>query len=84
VKEDRARITLQSARFCQPILRRLAPTRVIACSDDYHVPRCRWLLRLAGFASEPLAARPEQRRIGTLLHELLAFPRDTLCWFLGI
>jgi hypothetical protein len=46
--------------------------------------RCRWLLRLAGFKTDALAARPERHALWPRLRELLALPVDTLCWFLSL
>ena len=83
VLEDQAQTTLGSVRLCAPILRRLAPRRIIVCSDDYHLPRCRWLMRLAGFRTEPLPARAPRPRIWTRLREIIALPADTLSWLCG-
>ena len=84
VVEDQARTTLGSVRLCAPILARLNPERIVACSDDFHLPRCRWLLRLAGFTTEPLAAKPRVTAVWPRLREWIAVPLDTLCWALGI
>lgn len=84
VMEDQARTTLGSVRLCAPILKRLAAPRIVICSDDYHLPRCRWLMRLAGFRTVPLPASTPFLRLWPRLRELLALPVDTLCWLCGL
>lgn len=84
VMEDQARTTLGSVRLCAPILRQYAAERIVICSDDYHLPRCRWLMRLAGFRTAPLPARASEIRLWPRLREVIAVPVDTLCWFCGV
>jgi uncharacterized SAM-binding protein YcdF (DUF218 family) len=84
VAEDQARSTLGSVRRCAPILRQISPERIMICSDGYHIPRCRWLMRLAGFRTEALPARTPMIRVWPRLREAIAIPVDTLCWLLGL
>ncbi len=82
--EDQARTTLGSVRLCAAILRRLAPDRIVLCSDDYHLPRCRWLMRLAGFETETLPAHAPFLRLWPRVREAIALPVDTICWICGL
>jgi vancomycin permeability regulator SanA len=82
--EDQARSTLESARLCAPLIAGLQPERIFACSDGYHVPRCRWLLRLMGLRTLPINAQPEHFTFWRYLREMMALPVDTLCWLLRI
>jgi uncharacterized SAM-binding protein YcdF (DUF218 family) len=84
VIEDRARTTLESVRRCKSILTGLQPSRIVICTDDFHLARCQWLMKRAGFDTEGLAARSERRRLWPRLREALALPVDTLCWTLGL
>ena len=84
VLEEQARTTLGSVRLCAPILRQLAAARILVCSDDFHLPRCRWLMRLAGFKTEALPAPTPLLRLWPRLREVIALPVDTLCWFCGV
>ncbi|MEW5686178.1 MAG: YdcF family protein [Pseudomonadota bacterium] len=52
---------------------------VVACSDAYHLPRVRLLLRLAGVASRPGPVRsgpPLVHGLGMTLRESLAIPHN--------
>lgn len=76
--EPHARNTLDSVRRCLPLLS--ATRRVTLCSDDFHLPRCRWLFRLAGVRAATVAAHPQRRRLWPILREAIALPVDTVCW----
>lgn len=57
IQEDQSKTTLESAVNCARIIRRLTGiARVMACSDAYHLPRCRVLLRLCGIKAGGIAA----------------------------
>lgn len=83
VQEPAARNTLDSARRCRALLARMPP-RVTLCSDDFHLPRCRWLFRLAGIPADVIAAHPKQRRLWPMVREAIAIPVDTVCWVLNL
>ena len=82
VEERTARDTLSSAVACAGILRtRGHDGPVFAASNAYHLPRCRMLMRLAGFpaggiAPDGPASRHWRRRWFWRLREVLAFPYD--------
>jgi uncharacterized SAM-binding protein YcdF (DUF218 family) len=84
VVEADARTTLGSVRNCLPLLRSLEPKAVFACSDDFHLPRCRWLLRLAGVRAAGIPATPARRGLWPHLREFIALPVDTVCFYLGL
>jgi len=57
IQEDQSKSTLESVVNCTRIIRQLTGiTRVMACSDAYHLPRCRVLLRLCGIKAGGIAA----------------------------
>jgi len=67
VCEKEAHDTLTSARYCARILgRRSDVARVFACSDDYHQPRCRLLLRIAGIQTSGIPIESSLRAEGAL------------------
>ena len=71
--------TLQSARAVAHAARRLGVSRIVVCSDRYHLPRIRLLLAAMGIASEagPCAGRPKFAHwIGMSLREAVAIPYD--------
>jgi vancomycin permeability regulator SanA len=63
VLEETGRDTLTSLVACARIVR-AAGGRVVVCSDAYHVPRCRLVLRALGMASDAAPARGAWRRLG--------------------
>ena len=57
IQEDQSKSTLESVVNCTRIIRHLTGiTQVMACSDAYHLPRCRVLLRLCGIKAGGIAA----------------------------
>ena len=57
IQEAQSKTTLESVVNCTRIIRHLRGiTRVMACSDAYHLPRCRLLLRLCGIKAGGIAA----------------------------
>ena len=61
-REETGTDTLSSARTCARLLRERGFTgQVLACSSDYHLPRCLALLRLAGWQARPCSAPATQR-----------------------
>ena len=81
IAEPYARNTLDSVRRCLPLVS--TARRVVLCSDDFHLPRCRWLFGLAGVRTASVAARPQHRRLWPMVREALAIPVDTVCWLFG-
>ncbi len=82
--EERSTDTLSSIRNCIQILRALpAFSRVVVCTDVYHIPRCRWLFFLAGISTEAgeiesgRAQNSLFRWVFYYLREIAAFPVDT-------
>lgn len=82
VQEPHARNTLDSIRRCLPLVS--TARHVVVCSDDFHLPRCRWLFRLAGVRTEGIASRPQRRRLWPVIREMMAVPVDTVCWLVGL
>lgn len=85
LREEASTDTLQSVRNCVRILRSLPGFGdVVVCSDVYHIPRCRWLLKLYGIAtrSGEVASGRSQNKILRwwyyYLREFAAVPWDTL------
>lgn len=82
--------TLQSVRNCVRLLAAM-PLHgpVIVCSDVYHIPRCRWLLRLNGVstvAGDVASGRSQTsplRWCYYYVRELAAIPWDTLLTLLS-
>ena len=85
IQEDQSKTTLESVVNCAAIIRRLTGiARVMACSDAYHLPRCRWLLRLSGIEAGGIAAddgrhaNPWQKWLWFQLREIPAIAIDTI------
>jgi len=85
IVEDKAANTRASAYLCAAILRArgdLSP--VFACSDRFHLPRCVWLLRLAGVRATAARVPDERRQMRPALwgfhvaREIAAIVYDTL------
>lgn len=53
VRDEASRDTLQSAAAAARFVHETGMARCIVCSDRYHLPRIRLLLRLFGVAAEP-------------------------------
>jgi uncharacterized SAM-binding protein YcdF (DUF218 family) len=77
--------TLSSARAVTRMIKSLgSPAQVYACSSAYHLPRCIWLLRLAGIRTKPCppppvpAATSLRKRWYWRLREVPALPYDAL------
>jgi uncharacterized SAM-binding protein YcdF (DUF218 family) len=88
--EDTSDDTLSSIRNSAQILRSLPLVgAVTVCTDIYHIPRCRWLLRLYGFASQPghmASGRSHNsfwRWIWYYAREVAAIPWDTVVAMCG-
>lgn len=65
VLEETGTDTLSSLRACARLLREAGATEVIACSDDYHLPRCRAVLRALGIRASAAPAHGARAAIGT-------------------
>jgi uncharacterized SAM-binding protein YcdF (DUF218 family) len=82
--ESRARDTLESVLYCHEILRGYPNGLIIACSSNYHNPRCATLLRLLGHHVHVERMPPDlpylgwRKLITYLAKELIAFPYDAL------
>ena len=85
IQEDQSKTTLESVVNCAAIVRRLTGiTRVMACSDAYHLARCRWLFRLSGVEAGGIAAADGrnanswQKWLWFRFREYPAFVKDTI------
>ena len=85
IQEDQSKTTLESVVNCTKIIRHLTGiTRVMACSDAYHLPRCRLLLRLCGIKAGGIAAADGrhanswQKWLWFHLREIPAVPIDAI------
>ena len=85
IQEDQSKTTLESVVNCTKIIRQLTGiTRVMACSDAYHLPRCRLLLRLCGIKAGGIAAADGryadtwQKWLWFHLREIPAVPIDAI------
>lgn len=82
VLDEMSRDTLQTARAAADHARATGIARVIACTDNWHQPRARMLLRLfgvsAGGARLDHGHRPARRRARAYVRELLALPYDAV------
>jgi uncharacterized SAM-binding protein YcdF (DUF218 family) len=83
VVEDRARDTLESVVLCDAILRRHTDVNlVVPCTSGFHQPRCRALLRLAGWRVRLFRMPSDRPHVGPvrwaayLAKEALALPYD--------
>jgi vancomycin permeability regulator SanA len=86
--EETGTDTLSSLVACARIVRAAGATSVTVCSDAFHVPRCRAVLRALGVASRAAPVRGfrhvrRSRRLLVLAHEALATPWDVALalWF---
>jgi vancomycin permeability regulator SanA len=85
ILEDKSKTTSESVVRCTRIIRQLtAITRVMACSDAYHLPRCRLLFRLRGIkaggipAADGRNANSWQKWLWFHLREIPAIAKDTI------
>jgi uncharacterized SAM-binding protein YcdF (DUF218 family) len=82
ILDELSRTTLENARAAAAEAVRGGHPHVIACSDGYHLPRIRLLLRLAGVESRPgpfrrgPAGAPAAHWVGMSLREGLAIPHN--------
>jgi vancomycin permeability regulator SanA len=81
VVEETGTDTLSSLVACARIVRAAGADSVTVCSDAFHLPRCRAVLRALGLASRPAPVRSVRRirptrRLVMLAHEALATPWD--------
>jgi len=88
IQEDQSKSTLESVVNCTGIIRHLTGiTRVMACSDAYHLPRCRVLLRLCGIKAGGIAAgsgrhaHSWRKWLWFHLREIPALPVDAILLF---
>ncbi len=82
VLDEESRDTLQTARAAADYARANGIARCVACTDNWHQPRARMLLRLFGVASSPVRLdhghRPLRRRVRAYAREALALPYDAM------
>jgi uncharacterized SAM-binding protein YcdF (DUF218 family) len=85
IQEDQSKTTSESVVNCTSIIRQLSEiTCVMACSDAYHLPRCRLLFRLRGIkaggipAADGRDANSWQKWLWFHLREILAIAKDTI------
>jgi uncharacterized SAM-binding protein YcdF (DUF218 family) len=85
VAETRARDTLESALFCDALLRQAGDADlVVPCSSRYHLPRCALLLRLLGWRVRipgmpgDLGRLPWPKLAAYWLKEVVALPFDAV------
>ncbi len=82
VLDEVSRDTLQTARAAAIHARANGITRCIACTDNWHQPRARMLMRLFGVVTEGARLdhghRPARRRARAYARELLALPYDAV------
>jgi uncharacterized SAM-binding protein YcdF (DUF218 family) len=82
ILDELSRDTLQNAAAAAAEAARGGHPYVVACSDGYHLPRIRMLLRLMGVASRPgplsrgPAGPPLAHGVGMGLRESLAIPHN--------
>ena len=81
--EDRATDTLESAIFCDRILRRRTDVALLVpCSSGYHNPRCALLLRILGYPVRAMRVPSDLGFVGMrswtlyVAKEMLALPYD--------
>jgi vancomycin permeability regulator SanA len=63
--EETGTDTFSSLRACARLLREAGACEVLVCSDDYHVPRCRAVLRALGVRAAAVPARGTRAASGT-------------------
>ncbi|MDB5396343.1 MAG: hypothetical protein JWM91_3849 [Rhodospirillales bacterium] len=83
--EDRATDTLESAVYCDRILRQRKDVELlIPCSSGYHNPRCALLLRILGYRVRMVSVPSDCEFVGLrtwtlyVLKEILALPYDAM------
>jgi vancomycin permeability regulator SanA len=87
VLEETGTDTLSSLVATARILRRAGARSVFVCSDAYHVPRCRAVLRALGVRSRGAPAHGGRRAVGTarwlarVAREAMATPWDVALAF---
>jgi uncharacterized SAM-binding protein YcdF (DUF218 family) len=63
--EPKSRDTLEQVRRCAVLLDSIGdPGRILVCTSGFHQPRCRLLLRMLGFAAEPVPMPGERAALG--------------------
>jgi vancomycin permeability regulator SanA len=91
VLEETGADTLSSLRACARIVRAagMGDAEVAVCSDDYHLPRCRAVLRALGLRAAGVPARGARAAAGTprwlwaLAREAAGLPWDVALALLG-
>ncbi|WP_294190619.1 YdcF family protein [uncultured Sphingomonas sp.] len=82
VLDEESRDTLQTARAAANSARSNGIARCVACTDNWHQPRARMLLRLFGVrtmgARLEHGHRPAKRRARAYVREALALPYDAV------
>jgi uncharacterized SAM-binding protein YcdF (DUF218 family) len=82
VRDEESRDTLQTAAAAARYATANGITRCIACTDNWHQPRARMLLRLFGVASDGAwmthRAQPTRLRARNYTREALALPYDLI------
>lgn len=82
ILDEASRNTLENCVAAAAAAVRGGHPHIVACSDAYHLPRIRMLLRLMGVPSRPAPFRrgpsgpPLAHRVGMGLRETLATPRS--------
>lgn len=82
ILDELSRSTIENARAAVAEVARGGHPHVIACSDAYHLPRIRILLRMAGVESRPgpvgsgAPGPSAAHRLGMSLREGLAIPHN--------
>jgi uncharacterized SAM-binding protein YcdF (DUF218 family) len=82
VVEEQGTDTLSSLRHCARIVRESGGGRVVVCSDAYHLPRCRAVLRALGVRAEAAPAAGARSALGArrlawaIAREAVATPWD--------
>ena len=82
VLEETGTDTLSSLRACARVLRAAGAREVLVASDDYHLPRCRAVLRALGVRAGGVPARGTRAASGTrawlwaLVREAAGLPWD--------
>ena len=85
ILEEASHDTLSSVRNCVKVIEgRDVQSKIIVCSDVYHIPRCRWLFYLYGIRS--VGGKVQSGRTQNTLRkwiyyhvrEIVAIPWDTI------
>jgi SanA protein len=77
--EATSRNTAENALYSASLLRELGLSRVVLVSSRAHLPRARWLFRLAGLrvvGSAGVPARSARRALVSIVIEIVALPRS--------